>query len=164
MIPEGYSAAVAAGERADLTLASHPGLERRLHGRQRGPDPARGTGHRGARVPGRRRGDLVDAKHAGRDPGRGIADAAARARPIVAQALAGPAAGTDVVEAGAAAGQIPSGFVLSSPGMVVNFILFSLLTAGIAPIVERQTGTLQRLMTTRLRRWQSVARRPGCSC
>ena len=63
---------------------------------------------------------------------------------------------TKVVEAGAAAGQTPSGFVLSSPGMMVNFILFSLMTAGIALIVERQNGTLQRLMTTRLRRWELI--------
>ena len=46
--------------------------------------------------------------------------------------------------------------MLSSPGMMVNFIMFSLLTAGIALIVERQNGTLQRLMTTRVRRWQLI--------
>jgi ABC-2 type transport system permease protein len=39
---------------------------------------------------------------------------------------------------------------------MVNFILFSLMTAGIALIVERQNGTLQRLMTTRLRRSQLI--------
>ncbi len=86
----------------------------------------------------------------------GIPETAAQARPIVAAALASPAASTKVVEAGAAANQIPSGFVLSSPGMMVNFILFSLMTAGIALIVERQNGTLQRLMTTRLRRWELI--------
>jgi ABC-2 type transport system permease protein len=40
--------------------------------------------------------------------------------------------------------------------MMVNFIMFSLLTAGIALIIERQNGTLQRLMTTRLRRSELV--------
>ena len=30
--------------------------------------------------------------------------------------------------------------MLSSPGMMVNFILFSLMTAGIALIIERQTA------------------------
>ena len=40
--------------------------------------------------------------------------------------------------------------------MVVNFILFSLMTAGIALITERGNGTLQRLMTTRLRRWELI--------
>jgi ABC-2 type transport system permease protein len=85
-----------------------------------------------------------------------VAEAAAEARPVVAQALARPAVSTKLIEAGAAAGQTPSGFVLSSPGMMVNFIMFSLLTAGIALIVERQNGTLQRLMTTRLRRRQLI--------
>ena len=75
---------------------------------------------------------------------------------MAARTLATPAASTKVVEAGAAANQTPSGFVLSSPGMMVNFILFSLMTAGIALIVERQNGTLQRLMTTRLRRWELI--------
>jgi len=40
--------------------------------------------------------------------------------------------------------------------MMVNFVLFSLMTAGIALIIERQNGTLQRLMTTRLRKWQLI--------
>ena len=59
--------------------------------------------------------------------------------------------------AGAAAGQIPSGFTLSSPGMMVNFIMFSLMTAGMAMIMERKNGTLRRLMTTRVRRSELIA-------
>src|SRR5450756_314862 len=51
----------------------------------------------------------------------------------------------------------PTGFVLSSPGMLVNFILFSLLIAGIALIQERRNFTLLRLMTTRVRRWELIA-------
>jgi ABC-2 type transport system permease protein len=85
-----------------------------------------------------------------------VAESAAQVRPVIARALASPAAGTRIVEAGTAAGQTPSGFVLSSPGMMLNFILFSLVTAGTALIVERQNGTLQRLMTTRLRRRQLI--------
>ncbi len=78
------------------------------------------------------------------------------ARPLAAQALAHPAATIKVVEAGAAAGQIPTGFDLSSPGMIVNFILFSLMTAGIALVEERKNFTLQRLMTTHLRRSELI--------
>jgi ABC-2 type transport system permease protein len=85
------------------------------------------------------------------------AAALAKARPITAQALAHPAATIKVVEAGAAAGQVPSGFVLSSPGMMINFILFSLTTAGVALIVERKNFTLMRLMTTRVRRSEMIA-------
>jgi ABC-2 type transport system permease protein len=87
---------------------------------------------------------------------QGYDNALTQARQVAARTLASPAASTKVVEAGAAANQTPSGFVLSSPGMMVNFILFSLMTAGIALIVERQNGTLQRLMTTRLRRWELI--------
>jgi len=76
---------------------------------------------------------------------------------VAAAALAQPAATVKVVQAGTAAGQVPTGFVLSSPGMLVNFIMFSLTTAGVALIVERRNGTLQRLMTTRVRRWELVA-------
>jgi ABC-2 type transport system permease protein len=85
-----------------------------------------------------------------------VVESAAEARPVVTQALERPAVSTKGVEAGTAAGQTPSGFILSSPGMMVNFILFSLMTAGIALIIERQNGTLQRLMTTRLRRWELI--------
>ena len=46
----------------------------------------------------------------------------ARARPAAAQAMAHPALSVRTVQAGTAAGQVPSGFVLSSPGMMVNFI------------------------------------------
>jgi ABC-2 type transport system permease protein len=86
-----------------------------------------------------------------------IPQSAAQARPVVAQAIAHPAATAHVIEAGAAANQTPSGFVLSSPGMMVNFIMFSLTTAGVALILERRNGTLQRLMTTRVRRWELIA-------
>ena len=51
---------------------------------------------------------------------------------LAAQAMDEPPSSTKIVEAGAAAGQIADGFVLSSPGMIVNFIMFSLMTAGIA--------------------------------
>lgn len=44
--------------------------------------------------------------------------------------------------------EIPSGFEQSAPGMIVNWILFSLLTVAIGLIYERQTGTLARLRTT----------------
>jgi len=78
------------------------------------------------------------------------------ARPLAAKSLADPVATIKVVAAGAAAGQIPTGFVLSSPGMMINFIMFSMLTAGIALIQERRNFTLLRLMTTRLRRWELI--------
>jgi ABC-2 type transport system permease protein len=155
IIPAGYSQAVADGEQADLTIVSTQGNS----GAMTAASEIRTLAS-----------DQVTVELASRAaaeaavPQKGIAtgrqqaveQAAAQARPVVEQALASPAVGTKVVEAGTAAGQTPGGFVLSSPGMMVNFILFSLMTAGIALIVERQNGTLQRLMTTRLRRWELI--------
>ena len=157
VIPKGYSDAVAGGKQAALTIVSTQGSS--------------GASTAAAEVRSLA-GDQVTVELASRAAGQAIwatrffppgaldglvAKSAAQARPVVAQALAHPSVSTKVVEAGAAAGQTPSGFVLSSPGMMVNFILFSLMTAGIALIVERQNGTLQRLMTTRLRRWELIS-------
>lgn len=83
------------------------------------------------------------------------------ARPIAAGSLDQPVATITVVEAGTATGQIATGFVLSSPGMLVNFIMFSMLTAGATLIQERRNFTLLRLMTTRVRHWQLVAGKMG---
>jgi ABC-2 type transport system permease protein len=153
IIPAGYSRAVEDGKQADLTIVSTQGNS----GAMTAASEVRTIA-----------GDQVTVELAARAASQavwqtrshpagtggtqqGLYDVG-RARPVVEQALASPAAGTKVVEAGAAANQTPSGFVLSSPGMMVNFILFSLMTAGIALIIERQNGTLQRLMTTRLKR------------
>jgi ABC-2 type transport system permease protein len=155
-IPEGYSAAVASGEKADLTIVATQGSSgastvasevRSLAGEQVTVELA----SRAAASAIWSTRSMPEGSQEGV-----VARTAAEARPVVAQALAHPAAETKIVEAGVAAGQIPSGFLLSSPGMVVNFILFSLMTAGIALIVERQNGTLQRLMTTRVRRWELI--------
>jgi ABC-2 type transport system permease protein len=154
IIPAGYSQADADGKQAQLTIVSTEGSSgaataaseiRSLAGEQVTVELA-----------SRAAAEAIwqtRSHPAGADP---VTGSAVEARPIVAQALASPAASTKIVEAGAAANQTPSGFVLSSPGMMVNFILFSLMTAGIALIIERQNGTLQRLMTTRLRRWELI--------
>jgi len=70
-----------------------------------------------------------------------------RARPVAAASAHPPGRHHQTNPAGTSAGQVPSGFVLSSPGNLVNFIMFSLTTTGVALIVERRNGTLQRLMT-----------------
>lgn len=78
------------------------------------------------------------------------------ARAIATESLADPVVAISVVEAGTAAGQIATGFAFISPGTLVNFILFSILTAGATLIQERRNFTLLRLMTTRVRRWELV--------
>jgi ABC-2 type transport system permease protein len=152
-IPAGFSDAVGAGRPATVTVVGLSGstgaqtlqtLVQSLAGRVV-------TGEQAARA-------AADAV-----PTAGLSGSNVRegmllmARPLAAEALAHPAATVKVVEAGAAAGQVPSGFVLSSPGMLINFILFSLMTAGIALIQERKNFTLQRLVTTRVRRWELIA-------
>lgn len=156
LIPDGYSAAVAAGERAALTLVGTQGSS----GATTVASEVRSLASRQVTVELASRA-AAEAIWSTRSVPEGalddvVAESAAKARPVVGAVLADPAVATQVVEAGAAAGQTPSGFVLSSPGMMVNFILFSLMAAGIALITERQNGTLQRLMTTRLRRWELI--------
>ena len=157
-IPAGFSAALAAGRPAELTLVSIAGST----GAQTVLTEV--TALAGELAAGERAAQAAVAVAAA-PPGssstaspQALKDAALlMARPLAAQALADPVATVKVIEAGTAAGQIPNGFVLSSPGMLVNFILFSLLTAGIALIQERHNFTLLRLMTTRLRRWELIA-------
>ena len=161
VIPAGYSQAVADGEQARLTIVATEGSSgastaaseiRTLAGDQVTVELA---SRAAVDALGIKPGQQSQAGVPGYDAAR------QQVRPVVAQALASPAAGTKIVEAGTAANQTPSGFVLSSPGMMVNFVLFSLMTAGVALIVERQNGTLQRLMTTRLRRRQLIGGKVG---
>jgi ABC-2 type transport system permease protein len=158
LIPPGFSAEVDAGRPARLDVVSVAGSSgaqtvltevTSLAGRLV-------AGERAARAAVAVAGVPVQSIRAGSE--QGYKDAALlMARPLAADALAHPVATMQVVAAGTAAGQIPSGFVLSSPGMLVNFIMFSLLTAGIALIMERRNFTLLRLMTTRVRRWELIA-------
>ncbi len=157
-IPAGFSAAVAAGKPAALTVVGMSGSSgaqtatteiNALAGRAVAAEQAaRAAVATGAGMP--------LSYPAGAQAGLRVA-ALTKARPVTAAALAHPAATIRVVEAGAAAGQVPSGFVLSSPGMMINFILFSITTAGVALVVERKNFTLMRLMTTRVRRWEMIA-------
>jgi len=51
----------------------------------------------------------------------------------------------------------PSGFLQSSPGMIVQFAVFSLVTSAMAVVVERKSGALRRLLTTPIHRVQVLA-------
>ena len=144
LIPKGFSAAVRAGEPAKLVIVSDQGSS----GAQAIAAEIRAAA-----------GDLVAANRAARIGAQasGQTGVPVMALAVATQTMAEPAVSLKTVAAGAAAGQIPTGFTLSSPGMMVNFILFSLMTAGMAVIMERKNGTLRRLMTTRVRRWELIA-------
>jgi ABC-2 type transport system permease protein len=49
------------------------------------------------------------------------------------------------------------GFAQSSPGMLVQFTIFGLTTTATILVIERKTRTLQRMLTTSMRRWEIIA-------
>lgn len=78
---------------------------------------------------------------------------------VVADRLEGlPSSAIEVrsVEAGGGSLAVPSGFDQTSPGMIVNFILFGLVTSAGALMLERQSGTLSRLRTTCISRLELI--------
>lgn len=50
-----------------------------------------------------------------------------------------------------------SGFNQMSPGMIVQFVIFGLVTSSTVLVIERKTKTLQRMLTTPISRAQIVA-------
>lgn len=56
---------------------------------------------------------------------------------------------TEQATAASAEGEsAPSGFAQSSPGMMVQFAIFGLITSAMVLVLERKNGALQRLLTT----------------
>jgi ABC-2 type transport system permease protein len=49
------------------------------------------------------------------------------------------------------------GFAQSSPGMLVQFTIFGLTTTATILVIERKSRTLQRMLTTSMRRWAIIA-------
>jgi ABC-2 type transport system permease protein len=49
------------------------------------------------------------------------------------------------------------GYAQSSPGMLVQFTIFGLTTTATILVIERKTRTLQRMLTTSMRRWEIIA-------
>lgn len=52
---------------------------------------------------------------------------------------------------------VASGFVQSSPGMIVQFAIFGLITSAMVLVLERKCGALQRMLTTTMRPAQVLA-------
>ena len=82
---------------------------------------------------------------------------AAKAAAIAGGLLAKPVLTVTTQDSGSQAGQIPRGFDQSSPGMLINWIMFSLLTAATGLVMERKSGAVQRLLTTHATRRQVIA-------
>jgi ABC-2 type transport system permease protein len=145
IIPDGFSSGLDAGKPAQLTLLAESGSTGGISAVQAVKAAA-------GRVADERLAARVAVQATGTAQS---AQAAALAE--VQRQFASPVLSVKVSDSGSAKGKVPTGFVLSSPGMLVNFMLFSVLSAGIALIVERRSGTLRRLRTTQARGSQLIA-------
>lgn len=156
IIPSGYSRALARNRRARLIVVRKSGSAAALSVVQQiraasGRDVIR-TRATTAALAGAGYGVPASA-----GAGRAATVAAAIS---VGKSLAHPALTTRTLYSGSG-NEIPSGFDLTSPGMIVNFILFGISTAGIALIIERRQGTLQRLLTTRATKAELIGGKIG---
>ena len=52
--------------------------------------------------------------------------------------------------------QLSMGFSQSSPGMIVQFAIFGLITSAMVLVIERKSGAMKRLLTTPLKRVELV--------
>ncbi len=52
---------------------------------------------------------------------------------------------------------VPGGFSQASPGMMVQFAIFGLITSSMVLVIERKSRTLQRLLTTPMTRAEVIA-------
>jgi len=145
-VPEGYGAALLDGRGApplDVVLSADASMAGTVQAALAGV-----TGRLIAIVGAAR---LSTAERAARSP---FADAAAE-QAWQAEALAQAAAAWEdppvvVLEAAAGAGAqraVPSGFLQSSPGMMVQFAVFGLITTATVFHLERSSGTLRRMLT-----------------
>jgi ABC-2 type transport system permease protein len=150
IIPSGFSDKVAAGEQAELVMVRVAGSS----GAQTVIETVR-TAATGL-VREQRAAQVAAQAVAPEASERLLEPLVAGAQPIVAQSLAAPALRVTTVRSGGQGNLIPSGFDLTSPGMIINFILFSLTVSAAALIEERRTGTLLRLLTTRVRRSELI--------
>jgi ABC-2 type transport system permease protein len=57
----------------------------------------------------------------------------------------------------AARAETPGGFLQSSPGMIVQFAVFSLITSAMVLVLERKSGALRRLLAAPLHRAEILA-------
>ena len=149
VIPKGYAAALDAGTPVKLTLIS-------TFGSTGAQSVQQAVGSVLARIGGERLAAATAAAALPGGDGASRREIRAQALTLATASLATPTVVVKSVDAGTAAGQIPQGFDQSSPGMLMNWILFSLLTAATGLVVERKTGALQRLLTTRATKPQII--------
>jgi ABC-2 type transport system permease protein len=148
VVPEGFSARVAAGERLPLTMIALRGT------------PAGQTASAAVQAATKRLLGGLQSAHISADTVQAQlpAEQGADHRSLVEEASAltnaawqEPALSVVMkaaVHSPASQARIPQGFAQSSPGMIVQFAVFSLITSAMLLVLERKSGALQRLLTT----------------
>jgi ABC-2 type transport system permease protein len=78
------------------------------------------------------------------------------ARSLADAQLAVPVVKVDLTAAGLATETVAGGFDQSSPGMIVNFVLFGLMGVATTTVLERRRGLLRRLSVVGTRAWEVI--------
>lgn len=156
IVPEGYSARALAGKAVPLTIIV--------------PNTMAGqTATTAIQTATKRLHSAIQAAHlstqvlAGRHP---FADSSAHQAVLVASLAQAseawkqpplsvalePAAGSPATDA-----ETPAGFLQSSPGMIIQFAVFSLITSAMVLVLERKSGSLRRLLSAPIHRTEILA-------
>ncbi|MFN2290777.1 MAG: ABC transporter permease [Anaerolineae bacterium] len=149
IVPEGFGQAVLAGQQPRLTAladdsttagrAASQGIETVVTRLLGAVQTARISTEEYAAAQGF---DTEEARQAYLQRGIDLAVAAWEQPPLtVSEEMAAPSEPAEAPE-------VPSGFAQSSPGMIVQFAIFGLITSAMILVLERQAGALKRLLTT----------------
>jgi len=149
IVPEGFGQAVLAGQQPRLTAladdsttagrAASQGIETVVSRLLGAVQTARISTEEYAAAQGF---DTEEARQAYLQRGIDLAVAAWEQPPLtVSEEMAAPSEPAEAPE-------VPSGFAQSSPGMIVQFAIFGLITSAMILVLERQAGALKRLLTT----------------
>jgi ABC-2 type transport system permease protein len=149
LVPAGFSARTLAGEVVQVTVIAEPGG---------GSSQAAAEAVRTAFVRALSAAQSSQMSLAALEPSGGGAEEAIQAEALAAAVAAWQAPPLRIERTAAQAqtdtGTIPTGFAQSSPGMIVMFGIFGLVTSSTLLVAERKTHTLQRMITTNLSRAQ----------
>jgi ABC-2 type transport system permease protein len=151
VVPAGFSGQVAAGKDAQLTLIANPSSAegQSLYQALRVPISQLMSAVQAARLSAEAQGS--EAEFA---PAFDLAwekwDVSARLPLVDVEAATAPSPESEDWTGGNPYNQ-------ASPGILVQFAIFGLVTSGQILVQERKSGTLQRLITTSMRPWEIVA-------
>ena len=149
VVPEGFGQAILAGQQPRLIAladegttagrAASQGIETAVSRLLGAVQTARISAEEYATAQGF---DTEDARWSYLERGLDLAVAAWEQPPLtVTEEMAAP---SDPAEGS----EVPGGFAQSSPGMIVQFAIFGLITSAMILVLERQAGALKRLLTT----------------